>query len=84
MELSENSVSEYPGIACLVVLHRKNSALTFCRIGRASPEMEVRDVLVELEEEVLERSNDAPLLKWGDQLAKHTLWRHKVPGRYCC
>eukprot|EP00435_Cladocopium_sp_Y103_P012563 s592_g3.t1 len=83
VELSTNSLSEYPGVACLVALHQENSALTFCRfVNITSPEAEVKDTVAELVDDAERLESGAPLLRWSeDGLANgyNIVLRHTIP-----
>lgn len=83
VELSTNSLSEYPGVACLVALHQENAALTFCRfVNITSPEAELKDSGAELVDDAERLESGAPLLRWSeDGLANgyNIVLRHTIP-----
>ena len=81
VELCTNSLSEYPGVACLVTLHAKNSALTFSRFVNISPDTEVQDSVVQLVDDVEHLESGAPLLKWSEDglVSGYNIWRHTIP-----
>eukprot|EP00439_Symbiodinium_sp_Y106_P037798 s4218_g4.t1 len=66
VDLSKNALSEYPGVACLVALHRDNAALTCCRfVGIETADAEVNTSTVE---EI-----------FGERSSSNTVWKHSVP-----
>ncbi|CAE7833712.1 PH1 [Symbiodinium necroappetens] len=86
VDLSKNTLSEYPGVACLVALHRDNAALTCCRfVGIETADAEVNTSTVELEHDPEELERGMPLLKWseeevfGERSSSNTVWKHSVP-----
>ncbi|CAJ1387957.1 unnamed protein product, partial [Effrenium voratum] len=78
VQLSTHSLSEYPGVACLVALHRSNAALSFCRfVGLDS---EVRDLPAQLADDAERLEHGAPLLTWSEEeSASAGPVRHTVP-----
>ncbi|CAE7948377.1 PH1 [Symbiodinium sp. KB8] len=84
VDLSKNTLSEYPGVACLVALHRDNAALTCCRfVGIETADAEVNTSTVELEHDPEELERGMPLLKLilgavGGDLGSAGLWKVKV------
>eukprot|EP00931_Biecheleriopsis_adriatica_P046808 TRINITY_DN26928_c0_g1_i1.p1 TRINITY_DN26928_c0_g1~~TRINITY_DN26928_c0_g1_i1.p1 ORF type:complete len:3379 (-),score=748.43 TRINITY_DN26928_c0_g1_i1:238-10323(-) len=84
VDMAKSSLSEYPGVSCLVALHKENAALTFCLfMGINSADAVLKDADTKLgTSESLEHGG--PLMEWcSEELlgseSPNVIWRHTVP-----